>query len=204
MEITAMSNTVNITEFEGLVEAYAEAKDGGADILDRIKVALAPLCATGKVDTESEQFGKVRDAAARALRVAFFRKARKGVDMDAARTGVDADTKTAKGWGDSDPRKVGRKKCQDYARRGWQDITSKCLPKSGTTPPKSGKSGGTDKAAQGETAPPMTPEVLLGAVDALMVTLSVDAGKAFLHALRNNCKAYGMYLDAGKPVPKAV
>lgn len=195
---------VNITEFESLVEAYAEAKDGGADILDQIKTTLAPLCATGKVDTGSEQFGKVRDAAARALRVVYFRKVRKGVDMDAAREGMDADTKTAKGWGDSDPRKIGRRKCQDYARRAWQDITSKCLPKSDSAPSKSGKSGGTDKAAQNDTAPPMTPEVLIGAIDALMVTLSVDAGKAFLHALRNNCKAYGMYLDAGKPVPKAV
>lgn len=199
-----MSNTVNITEFEGLVEAYAEAKDGGADILDQIKITLAPLCATGKVDTGSEQFGKVREAAARALRVAYFRKARKGIDMDKAREGVDADDKTAKGWDKQDPRKVGRAACFAYARRGWQDITSKCLPKSGNAPAKSGKSGGADKAAQNEAAPPMTPEVLIGAIDALIVTLSVDAGRAFLHALRNNCKAYGMYLDAGKPVPKAV
>lgn len=195
---------VNITEFEGLVEAYAEAKDGGADILERITVALAPLVVSGKVDTESEQFGKVRDAASRALRVAFFRKPRKGVDMDAARVGIEADTKTAKGWGDSDPRKVGRKKAQDYARRAWQDIVSKCLPKSGNGSTGGGKASGAGKAAQSDTAPPMTPEVLIGAIDAVMVTLSVEAGKAFLHTLRTNCKAYGMYLDAGKPVPKAV
>jgi hypothetical protein len=199
-------NTVNITEFEGLVDQYAEAKDGGAEILEQIKTTLAPLCATGKVDTASDEFGKVRDAASRVLRLAYFRKPRKGVDMVAAQQGVDADDKTAKAWDKQDPRKVGRAACFAYARRAWQDITSKCFPKSATsaTSTRGNQSGNADKAAQGETAPPMTPEVLLGAIDALMVTLSVDAGKAFLHALRNNCKAYGMYLDAGKPVPKAV
>lgn len=194
--------TVNITEFEGLVDQYAEAKDGGAEILDQIKTTLAPLCATGKVDTASDEYGKVRDAASRVLRLAYFRKPRKGIDIDAAREGVDADEKTAKGWDKQDPRKVGRAACFAYARRAWQDITSKCLPKSATSATSS-KGGKADKVAQGETAPPMTPEVLIGAIDALMVTLSVDAGKAFLHALRTNCKAYGMYLDAGKPVPKA-
>lgn len=201
--------TVNITEFEGLVDQYAEAKDGGAEILDQIKTTLAPLCATGKVDTTSDEYGKVRDAASRVLRLAYFRKPRKGIDMTAAQEGVDADDKTAKAWDKQDPRKVGRAACFAYARRAWQDITDKCFPKStkSTTSSKAGKAGkagNADKVAQGETAPPMTPEVLIGAIDALMVTLSVDAGKAFLHALRNNCKAYALYLDAGKPVPKAV
>lgn len=195
--------TVNITEFEGLVDQYAEAKDGGAEILEQIKTTLAPLCATGKVDTASDEYGKVRDAASRVLRLAYFRKPRKGIDMTAAQEGVDADDKTAKAWDKQDARKVGRAACFAYARRAWQDITDKCFPKS-TKSATSSKAGKADKAAQGETAPPMTPEVLIGAIDALMVTLSVDAGKAFLHALRTNCKAYGMYLDAGKAVPKAV
>lgn len=197
-----MSKKVNFAELGRNLTAFAEATDSAGAVLETLKATLSPLVIDGKVDKDGEDYGKVRDEAARVLRVAFFRKDRKGVDMAMAKIGAEADDKTARGWDKQDPRKIGRAACFGYARRAWQVITENCLPSSSDKKPSGKASNG--KAAQGETAPPMTPEVLLGAIDALIVTLSVDAGRAFLHSLRNNCKAYGTYLDAGKPVPKAV
>lgn len=192
---------VNMGQFRNDLTAYADATDSAGAILDQIKTTLSPLVIDGKVDKDGEEYTKIRDEASRVLRVAFFRKDRKGIDMAMAKIGAEADEKTARAWDKQDPRKVGRAACFGYARRAWQSITEYCLPSSGKkAPSKAGKG----KDEQGEAAPPMTPEVLIGAIDALIVTLSVDAGKAFLHTLRTNCKAYGMYLDAGKPVPKAV
>lgn len=198
--------TVNITELEQNLTAYAESNDNTGAVLDALKVTLSPLVVNGAVNKESAEYLKVRDIAARTLQAAFFRKPRKGVDMDAARQGVDADDKAVREWTKDDPRKIGRSACLAYARRAWQVVVTNCLPSSDTASSgSSGSKGGkANTAKQADAAPPMTPEVLLGAVDALIVTLSVEAGRAFLNALRTNCKAYGTYLDAGKPVPKPV